>query len=184
VIHYIDVSSVLRRTVCDLYSNLVTRSTGAAVRREIESALAELPDPSLTIIDFSSVGMMDFSCADEVVGKLLDRIHNGPLRREVYVLVRGVGDSHLEAIETVLERYGLAVVVEDIDGMWRVVGPLEENHRRACNAVNQRGRACADDLAPELGETPDLLERTLDGLWERRLLMRDANGYLALQLAL
>ena len=73
MIHYIDVSSVLRRTVCDLYSNLVTRSTGAAVRREIEIALAELPDPSLTIIDFSSVGMMDFSCADEVVGKLLDR---------------------------------------------------------------------------------------------------------------
>lgn len=184
MIHYIDVSSVLRRTVCDLYSNLVTRSTGAAVRREIESVLEELPDPSLTIIDFSSVGMMDFSCADEVVGKLLHKIHNSPFRREVYVLVRGVGDSHLEAIETVLERYGLAVVVEDMDGMWRVVGPLEENHRRACNAVNQRGRVRAIDLAPELGEAPDHLTRTLDGLWERRLVMRDANGYLALQLAL
>lgn len=184
MIHYIDVSSVLRRTVCDLYSNLVTRSTGAAVRREIELVLAELPDPSLTIIDFSSVGMMDFSCADEVVGKLLDSIHHGPVQREVYVLVRGVGDSHLEAIETVLERYGLAVVVEDSDGLWRVVGPLEEGHRRACNAVNQRGRACADDLAPELGEAPDLMARTLNGLWERRLVMRDADGYMALQLAL
>ncbi len=184
MIHYIDVGSVLHRTVCDLYSNLVTRSTGAAVRREIESALADLPDPSLTIIDFSSVGMMDFSCADEVVGKLLDKIHNGPAPREVYVLVRGVGDSHLEAIETVLERYGVAVVVEDIEGMWRVVGPLEETLRRTCNAVNKRGRVRAADLAPELGEAPDHLARTLDGLCERRLVMREANDYLALQLAL
>lgn len=184
MIHHIDVSSILRRTVCDVYSNLVTRSTGAAVRRGIEIILAELPDPSLTIIDFSSVGMMDFSCADEVVGKLLDSIHHGPVPREVYILVRGVGDSHLEAIETVLERYGVAVVVEDIDGLWRVVGPLDEGHRRACNAVNQRGRACADDLAPELGEAPDLISLTLNGLWERRLVMRDADGYVALQLAL
>ena len=30
MIHHIDVSTVLRRAVCDLYSNLVTRPTGAA----------------------------------------------------------------------------------------------------------------------------------------------------------
>ncbi|MFN8580621.1 MAG: hypothetical protein U0163_06530 [Gemmatimonadaceae bacterium] len=184
MIHYIDVSKVLRRTVCDLYSNLVTRSTGAAVRQEIENVLADVPDPSVTIIDFSSVGMMDFSCADEVVGKLLDKIHHGPSRREAYVLVRGVGDSHLEAIETVLERYDLAVVAESTAGEWRVVGPLEERHRRACNAVNQRGRVRAADLAPELGEAPDHLAQTLDGLCERRLVMREANDYLALQLVL
>jgi hypothetical protein len=33
---HIDVGTVLRGTVCDLYSNLVTRPTGAAVRTAIE----------------------------------------------------------------------------------------------------------------------------------------------------
>jgi len=34
---HIDISSVLRQTLaCDLYSNLVTRKTGAAVRGQIE----------------------------------------------------------------------------------------------------------------------------------------------------
>lgn len=146
--------------------------------------MAGLPDPTITIIDFSSVGMMDFSCADEVVGKLLFGIHSGPRPREVYVLVRGVGDSHLEAIETVLERYDLAVVVEDLSGVLRVVGPMDDVERRTCNAVNQRGHVCAGDLAPEFGEAADLLERTLDGLWEKRLVMRDSKGYSALQLAL
>ena len=49
MINHIDVSSVLRRTVCDLYSNLVTRPTGAAVRTEIENLLAAWRGPSLTV---------------------------------------------------------------------------------------------------------------------------------------
>ena len=74
--HHIDLSSVLRQTLaCDLYSNLVTRPTGAAVRTQIELLLGD-PDATtraLTIIDFSQVSMIDFSCADEVVAKLLMR---------------------------------------------------------------------------------------------------------------
>ena len=42
MIDHIDVSSVLRQTLsCDLYSNLVTRPTGAAVRTQIEQLLAD-----------------------------------------------------------------------------------------------------------------------------------------------
>ena len=42
VMNHIDISSVLRQTLaCDLYSNLVTRPTGAAVRGQIELLLSE-----------------------------------------------------------------------------------------------------------------------------------------------
>ena len=42
MMNHIDLSSVLRKTLaCDLYSNLVTRSTGAAVRGQIELLLSE-----------------------------------------------------------------------------------------------------------------------------------------------
>jgi hypothetical protein len=181
VIHHIDVSVVLRRTVCDLYSNLVTRPTGVAVRREIQLALAQLPDPCLTIIDFSHVGLLDFSCADEVVGKLLDEVRRDPARRETFVLVRGVHDTHLEAIETVLERYDIAVIVEDSDGASHIAGPLADRDRRACAELTRLGRARPADLAPELGEEEDALTNTLVGLWERRLVMRDSDMFVALQ---
>ena len=114
--HHIDVGSVLRRTVCDLYSNLVTRPTGAAVRKEIEVVLCGLDEPSLTVIDFSQVGLLDFSCADEVVGKLLDGVRRQVIVTDAYVLVRGVRDDHLEAIEVVMQRYDMAVIVESEDG--------------------------------------------------------------------
>ena len=101
---HIDLSSVLRQTVsCELYSNLVTRPTGAAVRAQIEALLADARERSLTVIDFSHVGMIDFSCADEVVAKLLLQSAS-PERggREAYFLFRGVTDDHWDAIETVL----------------------------------------------------------------------------------
>ena len=42
MINHIDLSSVLRGAVCELYSNLVTRPTGAAVRSVIEERLADM----------------------------------------------------------------------------------------------------------------------------------------------
>ena len=73
MINHIDLTGVLRRTVCDLYSDLVTRPTGAAVRDGIEKQLADLGERSLTVIDFSHVRLLDYSCADEIVAKLLMR---------------------------------------------------------------------------------------------------------------
>ncbi|HET9730031.1 MAG TPA: hypothetical protein VFR41_11450, partial [Acidimicrobiia bacterium] len=62
MMNHIDISSVLRQTLaCDLYSNLVTRTTGAAVRDQIELLLGESHDRGvvLTVIDFSQVSMID-----------------------------------------------------------------------------------------------------------------------------
>ena len=59
MISHIDVSSVLKRSVCDLYSNLVTRPTGAAVRIGIEHHLDEIGDKALAVLDFSHVGLLN-----------------------------------------------------------------------------------------------------------------------------
>src|SRR6185503_890723 len=112
---HIDISSVLRQTLaCDLYSNLVTRKTGAAVRGQIERLLDVGPTTghALTVIDFSQVSMIDFSCADEVVAKLLIRYSDDTRPQNAYFLFRGVTEHHCDAIEAVLERHGLALAME------------------------------------------------------------------------
>jgi hypothetical protein len=177
---HIDVSYMLRQTLsCELYSNLVTRPTGAAVRKQIEALLADSRERSLTVIDFSHVGMIDFSCADEVVAKLLLRYVSAEREdREAYFLFRGVTDDHWDAIETVLERHGLALVLETDDGA-RIVGMVNDGERVAWEKVYELGRACASDLASALGSMPDDAARMLDGLHRRRLLMRLEDGYIA-----
>lgn len=179
--HHIDVGSLLRRTVCDLYSNLVTRPTGAAVRREIEIVLSGLEEPSLTVIDFSQVGLLDFSCADEVVGKLLDGVRRQVILTDAYVLVRGVRDDHLEAIDAVMQRYDMAVIVEDEEGAWRVVGPLDERMRQVLDAIHRCGRVVPSELARQVEQPASDVAESLDGLLARRLVMRDADAYISLQ---
>ena len=61
---------MLREAVATPYRNLVTRATGAAVRGRIEAAL-ERSTCDVAVLDFSEVALLDFSCADEIVAKLV-----------------------------------------------------------------------------------------------------------------
>jgi hypothetical protein len=179
---HIDVSSVLRQTLsCELYSNLVTRPTGAAVRTQIEALLEDARERSLTVIDFSHVGMIDFSCADEVVAKLLLRYVAAEREdREAYFLFRGVTDDHWDAIEAVLERHGLALVLETADGGGaHIVGMVNDGERVAWNKVYELGRTAPADLATALGAAEVDATRLLERLHRRRLVMRLDDDYVA-----
>ena len=170
---HIDLGLMLRQTVsATLYSNLVTRPTGRAVRTQIETLL-ESTERSLTVLDFTHVTMIDFSCADEVVAKLL--MEHGR-NREAYFVFRGMSDDHWDAIESVLERHGLALVVER-DGDVELVGVLDEGERRAFQAIKRRGRAEAWELAGELGASEAEVQQALDRMWRRRLIMRLGSAY-------
>jgi hypothetical protein len=184
VINHIDLTSVLRRTVCDLYSDLVTRPTGAAVRTGIERQLAELGGRSLTVIDFSHVGLLDFSCADEIVAKLLLQLREREEARDRYFVFRGLSESHLEAIETVLARHGLAIVAERADGTPVLVGEVDDAEREAWAALTRLGRGAPREVAGEAGLPAERAAALLDSLWARRVAMRldDRDVYVALDI--
>jgi hypothetical protein len=178
---HIDLSAVLKETIsCELYSNLVTRPTGAAVRGAIERLLSEADvAQALTVIDMSQVSMIDFSCADEVIAKLVMKYSGDEAPGEVYFVFRGIGDDHWIAIEAVLERHGLAVVLETGDG-YALAGPVSENEIRAWDAVRLLGPAPAVAVAQEIACDPDEMERTLEDLWRRRVLVKLGSDYAAL----
>ena len=113
MITHIDLQAVLRTSLAAPYADLVTRPTGRAVRALIEEALDA--DASVALLDFTGVGLIDFSCADEIVAKLSrDRVR--------VLLVRGLTDGHREALEPVLAAAGLAVLCEQADGTLDAVG--------------------------------------------------------------
>ena len=179
MMNHIDISSVLRQTLaCDLYSNLVTRSTGAAVRGQIEQLLSESSERALTVIDFSQVSMIDFSCADEVVAKLLMRYASENPPQDAYFLFRGVTEHHSDAIEAVLERHGLALALET-DGEVQVMGTLTDDERRAWTATYRLGRVDVDDLAAALVTDAACAQQSLDALCRLRLVMRGDDQYQA-----
>jgi hypothetical protein len=116
VIQHIDVHAVLQESVSGVYTDLVTRPTGRVVRECIERAMATASaEVAVARIDFTRVGCIDYSCADEIVAKLLQS------RPRVLVLM-GISDGHREAIEPVLAGHRLAVLIERPDGTLEAVG--------------------------------------------------------------
>jgi hypothetical protein len=110
VIQHIDVHAVLQESVSGVYTDLVTRPTGRVVRERIERAMATAQDPvTVTRIDFTGVGCIDYSCADEIVAKLLRD-------RRAVVVLSGISEGHRETIEPVLAGHGLAALIERRDG--------------------------------------------------------------------
>lgn len=133
--NHIDVSSVLKTSVSEFYTNLVTRPTGAAVRSHIEHQLNQLGNGDVTILDFSHVGLMDLSCADEIVAKLLlQYVSAEPRSGDVQFVLRGISESHKYAIETVLERHGLGLASQMSDGEATLVGTGDGTERLAYTA--------------------------------------------------
>ena len=172
--NHIDLGTVLRQTLAaNLYSNLVTRPTGRAVRTQIELLLKDA-DRALTVIDFSHVQMIDFSCADEVIAKLMLAQLDG---RETYFVVRGMTEDHWHAIEQVLEHHGLAIVVERGDGV-ELLGVLDDADRRAWEALKRRGRALPRQVAADLGTAEAAAREALERMWRRRLIARHDEHFM------
>ena len=179
----LDLRVALARAECDLYSNLVTRATGRAVRGELETMLCDMPGQRLAVIDFSHVGVLDFSCADEIVAQLLLRFGAG-LPSDVpapdspsYFMFRGLADAHLEALEPVLERHRLALVAESADGSVRLVGIVDPDEQFVWQLVHTSGGGDVETIASFAeASTTDLHER-LTALARRRLVIETAAGF-------
>lgn len=142
----IDVGEVLQRSVTSLYSSLVTRPTGRAVRMAIETQLHGAGTLSLSLIDFSEVVIIDFSCADEVVAKLLQQFLDDEAR-DAFFVFRGVHEPHRDQIEVVLARQGLAAVVETEPGAFELLGVLAPEEERAWRTLEDRGSIEPEDEA-------------------------------------
>jgi len=162
----IDVGHLVQRTVASLYSHLVTRQTGRAVRMAIETQLAELGDRSLSLIDLSEVTVLDFSCADEVVAKLLQR-YGAEEHTQAYFVFRGVHEPHRDQIEVVLMRQGLAAVAETEPGRFELLGQKSDAEAAAWRTLEDLGLVAREEVGSVYPD-PEI-RAALDELVHRRL---------------
>ena len=166
MIETIRIGHLLRETTTAPYRHLVTRPTGAAVRNRIEAALSR-SDCLTALLDFSDIELLDFSCAEEIVAKLLlaQAAH-----RPRFVVLRGLRDDQHDAIEQVLTHHRLAVAALVADGEPLLLGSVSGDARAAFACVCRLGRACAADLAHALDWPESRASEALESLTRHRLL--------------
>ena len=179
MIHTIQVDRILREAVATPYTNLVTRPTGAAVRNGIQQQIDEV-GCSTAWLDFSSVGLIDLSCADEVVAKLL--LGTDPSSNR-YVLLMGIDEHHAEAIDHVLDHHSLAVAARQLTGEPLLLGRVGCDARAAFVQVLAMGPGDASTMATALRWTVERAADALLALALLRLVAADSGSYHPLPLA-
>lgn len=173
----IDVYAVARRAVASMGRHLVTRPTGRAVRAAIEQRLAGTRPALVLFLDLRRIQVIDFSCADEVVAKLVLRYLTPDRPRNVFFLLRAVETLHRHAVEEVLSRHRLAAPCDVGGRRFELLGHVGQAERGAWTTLERRGRV-ASGTGAELGAKE---ARILRGLADRRLAYVGGNGeFLAL----
>ena len=175
MIETIRIGRLLRETVAAPYRNLVTRPTGAAVRNRIEQALARSTCHT-AFLDFSDIELLDFSCADEVVAKLLMADTERGVR---FLVLQGLREDQHEAIEHVLTHHRLVMVAlpGDEQGVPRLLGWVSADARTAFAYVCELGPLGAADLARVLGWSEPRSRDALEVLERHRLVRPDGELY-------
>lgn len=130
-------------------NHLVTRETGRVIRERIERELEAESSGAVVALDFSDAGVIDFSCADEVVAKLVSRLQSGEYG-DKYLYLTGLNSNHRENLQVALERRRLAVLVVEKDGSWETVGDLLPYLEETLQVVMKERRITAKELAQRL----------------------------------
>lgn len=167
----------LKKLTQDLFKNgrkeMMGRSRGVRIRETIEKILREGEEPCL-VIDFSGMGSIDFSWADEVVAKIVSRLWSNEYG-EKFLVLKGLNPSQEENISVALERKRLAVLVIGPGG-WRIIGSLNNYLVQTLKEVMQQKRLTLRQLSEKEKIGMNTSGTRLLNLYKKRLVLRIEGG--------
>jgi hypothetical protein len=146
------------------------RLRGARIREALEKILGEEKRSLRVVLDFSGMGSIDFSWADEVVAKMISRLWSGEYG-EKFLVLRNVNCSQAENIDVALERKRLAMLTTGPEG-WRIVGSLNNYLIHTLNRVMNKKQLTLRELSEEEGIEMNTSGTRLLNLYRKRLVVR------------
>jgi hypothetical protein len=146
------------------------RSRGIRIREGLERILGEAKGPICLVLDFSGMGSVDFSWADEVVAKMVSRLWGGEYG-EKFLILKNPSPSQAENVGVALERKKLAVLATGSEG-WQLIGSLNNYLVHTLTQVMKRRQLTLRELSEEEGIEMNTSGTRLLNLYKKRLVVR------------
>ncbi|MFH1703929.1 MAG: STAS-like domain-containing protein, partial [Nitrospirota bacterium] len=147
------------------------RPSGQVIRNRIEKDMENEKDGEIIALDFSKIGIIDYSCADEVVAKLISRLLSGEYG-DKYIILIGLNENQRENIEVALERKELAVMAQMKNGKKALLGNLNNYLKETLNLILKKGKITASDLSEYLKLPANTSGTRLLNLHKKRVVRR------------
>ena len=146
------------------------RSRGVRIREGLERILGEEKGSLCIVLDFSGMGSIDFSWADEVVAKMISRLWSGEYG-EKFLVLKNLSPSQTENIGVALERKKLAVLTTGAEE-WQLIGSLNNYLIHTLTRVMKRRQLTLRELSEEEGIEMNTSGTRLLNLYKKRLVVR------------
>ncbi|MEK6693710.1 MAG: hypothetical protein AABY44_09830 [Nitrospirota bacterium] len=166
-----DLYKLLKEELKNGSKDLVTRASGEVLRRRIERDILNEEDGVVIAIDFSGIGVIDYSCADEMVAKLISRLISEEYG-DKYILLTGLNKNQRENIAVALERKDLAVMVEMENGEKIFLGNLHNYLKESLFLILKKNKITAKEVSEILGIRLNTSGTRLLNLCKKRLVKR------------
>ncbi|MCI0371428.1 MAG: hypothetical protein L0214_08605 [candidate division NC10 bacterium] len=152
------------------------RREGRALADRLLAHLAAIEPDSILPLDFGQVRFMDFSCADELLTRVLRRIRSGELGTR-FILLQDLAPSVEENLAAVFQIRDLVCPKRTKGGKIELLGKIGPELAETYQLAVRKGRITARDvmaIAPDVGisaisnrlaklQTLGLLVRTQEG---------------------
>jgi predicted transcriptional regulator len=166
-----DLYKLLKEELKNGSADLVTRPSGQVIRERIERDIASEKDGEVIALDFSGIGVIDYSCADEMVAKLISRLISEEYG-DKYILLTGLNKNQRENIAVALERKALAVMVEMEDSEKIFLGNLHNYLKESLFLILKKNKITAKEVSEILGIRLNTSGTRLLNLYKKRLVKR------------
>ena len=163
--------NILKEELQNGSKDIVTRQSGQVIRSRIERDIEKEKNGAVIALDFSNIGIIDYSCADEVVTKLISRLLSGEYG-DKYIILTGLNENQKENIEVALERKELAVMAKLNNGRKILLGSLNNYLKETLNFIIKKDKITAGDLSESLKLPANTSGTRLLNLYKKRLVKR------------
>jgi len=129
------------------------RQTGDKIREQVIARIKGNPLDTIMPLNFEQVQFLDYSCADELICKLVRRIMIRDFS-ERYILISAVNDIVRENLEAALKERKMAVPGIDKNDQIILYGDISQEMKETYNFAVKREIFTARNIA-EAGLVPD-----------------------------
>jgi hypothetical protein len=166
-----DLYKILKEELRNGSNDLVTRPSGQTIRGRIERDIVKEGDKEVIALDFSKIGVIDYSCADEIIAKLISRLLGGEYGNK-YILLTGINENQKENIEVALERKGLAIMVKTKDNKKILLGNINNYLKQTLDIILEKDKITAKEFSEIMKLEANTSGTRLLNLHKKRLVKR------------
>jgi hypothetical protein len=125
---------------------LVGRDCGRASLNHVIASIENSPSFSVIPLDFGNLRFLDFSSADEFLGKLISRLSSGEFK-DIYIYLENLSAETEETIDAMLQLRGQNAVVIGSDGFPKILGKLNPVLKETFDLITTDKEVSARKLA-------------------------------------